>query len=275
VDFLGSRYDDLLAVIESGTLAPVVLVTCWGGVMISEFPKSIHDRLKHYVYLYSDPRDGKTFYVGKGTGNRVFAHLLDQSESDKAKHINDIRADGRQPIIEILIHGIADDETAKRIEASVIDLLGIDNLANCVRGYESREYGRMSPDQVLATYAAQPVEIVDPVILININRTFRYGMLPVELYDATRSSWVVGDRKGDATYALSVYQGIVQEIYEIKGWFPAGSTLNSRKPTQDAESDQRWEFVGRIADETLRHKYRYSDVSRYMGGQNPIRYVTV
>ena len=243
--------------------------------MIHEFPRPIHAKLKNYVYMYSDPRDGKIFYVGKGTGNRAFAHLSDQSESVKVHMINDIKAEGKSPTIEILVHGIDNDEDAKRIEASVIDLLGIDNLTNEVRGYESREYGRMSPDQVIATYAARKVDIKDPLILININRTFRYGMSAMELYDATRSAWVVGDRKGEAKYALSVYQGIVQEVYEIKGWFPAHSTFNSRKSVQEAETDDRWEFVGRIADDSIRERYKYTDVSEYIGGQNPIRYIGI
>ena len=36
--------------------------------------------LKSYVYVYIDPRDGKPFYIGKGKGGRLFAHLDDRSE---------------------------------------------------------------------------------------------------------------------------------------------------------------------------------------------------
>ena len=42
------------------------------------FPKEVIDKLKYYVYLYSDPRDDKIFYVGKGKNNRVFQHLKDK-----------------------------------------------------------------------------------------------------------------------------------------------------------------------------------------------------
>lgn len=239
--------------------------------MIDEFPKAIHEKLKYYVYLYIDPRDNAIFYVGKGNGNRAFAHLNEESDKEKVKRIRDIKKDGLQPRIEILIHGIEDDETAKRIEASIIDLIGIDSLTNLQRGYDSRSYGRMSLEQIIATYAAAEVEITDPALIININRSFRYGMADIELYDATRSSWVIGDRKSKARYALATYQGIVQEVYEIKGWFPANSTLNSRK--SEPENTDRWEFVGKIAAKEIRNKYLFKDISKYLGTQNPIRYM--
>jgi hypothetical protein len=241
--------------------------------MVTEFPRSIHERLKHYVYLYIDPRDDSVFYIGKGNGNRAFAHLTEESEKEKVLRIKDIRGEGFEPRIEILVHGLETDEVAKKIEASVIDLLRIGNLTNIVRGYESREYGRMSTEQVVATYAAEKAQLRDPVILININRTFRYGMPKMELYDATRSAWVVGDKRDKARYALAVYQGMIQEVYEIKGWYPNNSTMNSRKADDPEVDQERWEFVGRIAEPQTRNRYLYRDVSEHVGGQNPIRYV--
>lgn len=238
-----------------------------------EFPRSIHEKLNFYVYLYTDPRDGEIFYVGKGYGNRAFAHLKEESEKEKVKRIQDIRNDGQEPRIEVLVHGIENDETAKKIEASVIDLIGITKLTNLQRGYESRDYGRMSIEQINATYDVEKVEIAEPALLININRSFRFGMAQIELYDATRSAWVIGDRKGAAKFALAVYQGVVQEVYEIKGWYPNNSTFNTRKPDDAEISEERWEFVGRIAESAVRSKYLYKDVSDYVGTQNPIKYV--
>jgi uncharacterized protein len=241
--------------------------------MVTEFPKSIHDQLKYYVYLYIDPRDDSVFYVGKGNGNRAFAHLGDESENVKVARIREIRNSGLQPRIEILVHGLETDEVAKKIEASVIDLLKIGNLTNLARGYESREYGRMSTEQIVATYAPDKVELQDTLILININRSFRYGMPKIELYDATRSAWLVGEKRGRAKYALAVYQGVIQEVYEIRGWYPNNSTMNSRKPEDPDVDEERWEFVGRIAETRIRNRYLYKDVSEYVGGQNPIRYI--
>jgi hypothetical protein len=43
-------------------------------------------KLKYYVYIYSNPKTDEIFYVGKGKGNRVFAHLQEQSDGKKTLH---------------------------------------------------------------------------------------------------------------------------------------------------------------------------------------------
>jgi len=239
---------------------------------MNEFPSQIQDKIKFYVYLYIDPRNDEIFYVGKGQGNRAFSHLRKKTTSAKNLRIRDIQSDGFQPRIEVLVHGL-DDSTSRKIEASIIDLLGIDNLTNIQNGYESREFGRMSTEQLKAIYGATKVTIIEPAILININKSFRYGMSQVELYDATRSAWVVGTNREKPSLAFAVYQGIVQEVYEIASWFPNNTTLNSRKTPAEDPRDERWEFVGQIVDDSTRKRYRYNDVSDYMGPRNPISYV--
>jgi hypothetical protein len=41
---------------------------------MKKFPAGVAERLKWYVYRLIDPRNGETFYVGKGRGDRVFQH---------------------------------------------------------------------------------------------------------------------------------------------------------------------------------------------------------
>ena len=46
------------------------------------FPPGVARKLKTYVYRLIDPRNGETFYVGKGKGNRVFSHMRGEQKID-------------------------------------------------------------------------------------------------------------------------------------------------------------------------------------------------
>ena len=90
------------------------------------FPPDVSRRLQRYVYRLIDPRNGETFYVGKGEGNRVFAHIraetdLDGDELDnKMERIRAIRLAGFKVGHVIHRHGM-DDKTALEVEAAVMD----------------------------------------------------------------------------------------------------------------------------------------------------------
>ena len=116
--------------------------------MQKTLPAHIHDHLKHYVYVYRDPRDGVIFYIGKGQKNRAFSHLNDDKEGAKSSRISAIRSAGLEPEIAFLAHGLEDEMTALKVEAAAIDLLGLNFLTNDVRGHESAEYGLMTLDQL-------------------------------------------------------------------------------------------------------------------------------
>ena len=87
--------------------------------MRTRFPVGVAEKLKYYVYRLIDPRNGETFYVGKGLGNRIFQHakgelklrsrengLLDY----KLHRIRDIRSAGLEVGYVIHRHGIEDQE---------------------------------------------------------------------------------------------------------------------------------------------------------------------
>ena len=237
------------------------------------FPPNVRKQIKYYVYLYIDPRNDEVFYIGKGKGNRCFAHLKSNAESDKVERILELRKLGLEPKIELLKYGLTESE-ALLVEQTAIDLLNIKNLTNLSRGHGARHESRASVEQVIAMLNAKEVVIRHPVILINISRLFRYGMTEFELYEATRIAWKVGPKRNRAKYAFSVYKSVVREVYEIQAWLPGNSTLSCYLATIEVD-DGRWEFVGKIAPDSVRKKYVGKSIAKYqkLGAQNPIKYV--
>ncbi|MBS7325961.1 MAG: hypothetical protein KIG85_04980 [Thiopseudomonas sp.] len=221
--------------------------------------------LDNYVYAYVDPRDDSVFYVGKGKGKRALAHLSDTKESKKVRYISQLKALGLEPRIELIRFGIGTSEEAEIIEASCIDVIGIENLTNEVRGKGSRHVGRKTLEEVSALISSEDVEIVDPVVLILINKTFHYGMDDLHLYEITRGIWNRFPKNyQSAKYALAIYEGVVQEVYEIAGWFSAHSTQYFVREFSGEESD-RMEFVGKIANEEIRRKYKNKTITNTVG----------
>jgi hypothetical protein len=241
---------------------------------ITRIPAEVADRLGYYVYLYSDPRDGKPFYVGKGQGSRVLAHLSAEAESRKVAMLGELSAAGREPQLDILAHALKDEETAFRVEAAVIDALGLDQLTNEIRGWRSIQLGRM-PLRELLIYSAKPVQVEVPALLIRINRLFRHTMSSQELYEATRGIWKLSARRTKAQFAFAVFEGVVRDVFEIESWHRAGTTQYTTRPTDGWENSPRWEFLGRPADVAIREHYVDRSVAAYFrqGQQNPVVYV--
>jgi hypothetical protein len=120
----------------------------------------------------------------------------------------------------------------------------------------------------------ESANIVDPVVLIRVPRAFRPGMSNVALYEATRGVWTIGPRRAEARYALAIYQGEVQEVYEIVEWQPALTTPYTTRKLDKAKAVGRWEFVGKIARSAVRERYLGKSVAHYFkrGAQNPVMY---
>ncbi|HEV3003344.1 MAG TPA: hypothetical protein VGX78_02740, partial [Pirellulales bacterium] len=101
------------------------------------FPAGVASKLKFYVYRLIDPRNGETFYVGKGKGNRVFSHIRAEQNlegdvlDNKIKRIHEIRVAGFGVAHVIHRHGM-DETTAFEVEAALID--AYPGLTNIVGG---------------------------------------------------------------------------------------------------------------------------------------------
>jgi uncharacterized protein len=246
-------------------------------VQYTRIPPDVAKKLGWYVYLYIDPISNEIFYVGKGKDQRVYSHLSNAEETRKVKRIAKIRKAGEEPIIDILVHGLQDEKTALKVEAAIIDLFSLEVLTNEVRGHESIEYGRENLDALISRYLKKEIEIVEPSILIKISLDYSDKLDPIKLYDRTRSSWIVGDKRAKAEYAFAVSDSIILEVYAISAWLKDMSTFNTVEPETKVLDSRRWEFVGRLAPEKMRQKYRYRSVANYFpkGAVNPIQYVKI
>lgn len=235
-----------------------------------EFSPAVVEQLGYYVYLLIDPETNVVFYVGKGTGNRIFAHLnyalQFPKESDKLDRIRAINQKGLQVKHLIHRHGLTEKE-AFEVEAALIDFIGLRELVNKVGGYSSKYRGQMTVDEVVARYDAPLIKINEPVLLIIVNRLFHRGIDAERLYEITRGNWVLSERRRNAQYAFAIYHGIVRQVYQIHGWRPA----EARNPNQ--KTRQRWRFDGVVSPE-LQH-YVGGSVENYIthGAQNPVKYV--
>ncbi len=226
--------------------------------------------MKSYVYVYIDPRNRQPFYIGKGKGNRAFAHLGDFSETQKTIKIKEIRKDGLEPQIEFLRYGLSDSEAAL-VEAAAIDLIGIKNLTNLVAGHHRNSFGRITSEDLKRIVEAKPVTVRHNAILLTINSLYRSDMTSLELYETTRGCWRVGPRRDIPEYAFSLFQGIVLEVYNIDQWYAAGTLEYKTRDSSTLKVDGRWEFSGRVAED-IRGEYVGFSVGK--AGQNPIVGVT-
>lgn len=78
-----------------------------------------------YVYALKDPRStpAKPFYIGKGTGSRVWEHVLRLDKSRKGERIRAIQAAGQEIITAKLVEGLTESDALK-LESELIAAFG-------------------------------------------------------------------------------------------------------------------------------------------------------
>ncbi len=238
----------------------------------NKFPEEVINKLKHYVYRLIDPRNSETFYVGKGTGNRVFNHIREEASvlegdeiKEKLKRIRDIRNSGFEVAHVIHRHGM-DDKTVGQVEAALIDAYpGLTNIAD---GQGSNDYGSMHADEIIRIYKAEEAIFKHRALLICVNRS----ATETSLYEATRYAWKINpDKAKKAEVILSTLQGRIIGAFVADKWLAANS-LNF--PGRE-DRPKCWGFVGNEASKEIELLYvgkRVPDEYRKQGAANPIKY---
>lgn len=245
-------------------------------------PQAVVEELGFYVYRLVDPRNFETFYVGKGSGQRVLQHAWDALDdalpSDKLDRIRRIRDAGLEEILIIHRHGL-DEATALHVEAALID--AYPGLANLVRGHDI-DQGPARLEELIDRYGAPDAVIPMPAIIIKIEQEWRRGLTPAELYERTRRYWVCSPegRMPPPTHAIAVARGLIREVYRIDRWEEYRSWPADRDPSRHQDPDEAWTpgqlrrgFVGQVAEDYSHLKRSSVRHLTQTGSQNPIAYI--
>lgn len=245
-------------------------------------PQAVVEALGFYVYRLVDPQSFETFYVGKGSGQRVLQHAWDALDdalpSEKRDRIRRIRDAGLKEILIIHRHGL-DEQTAFHVEAAIIG--AYPGLTNLQPGHYT-DQGPARLEELIDRYGAPEAVIPMPAIIIKIEQEWRLSLTPAELYERTRRYWVCSPerRSPPPTHAIAVARGLIREIYRIDRWEDYRSWPADRDPSRHQNPNEAWApgqlrrgFVGQVAQD-YGHLRRCSVRNlTQVGSQNPIAYV--
>ena len=230
---------------------------------MNRFPEECIDTLGCYVYRLIDPRNGKTFYIGRGRGNRVFAHVNDELKfsnsvddnefsedevSAKIKTIRDIRHAGLNVMHVIHRYGMTEKE-AMEVEAALIDDYS-GGITNIQSGYDA-DRGIIETQTLINKLSAD--EFVEPDDLAYIIIKTKISTIETNgsLYEATRRAWPLSLNKVQAyPYVLSTINGVVEEVYEVDSWYKS-------------EEIHRVEFNGHVAPDHIRDLFIHKKLPAY------------
>lgn len=238
---------------------------------MESFPPEVARKLKTYVYRLIDPRNGETFYVGKGKGDRVFSHArgehkLEGGELDnKMRRIREIKLAGLEVAHVIHRHGM-DEGIAFEVEAALMD--AYPGLTNIAGGTGSGDYGVMHVKEILTRYTAEPAVFQHKALLVNVNKT----VAETSLYEATRYAW--GVKKANAEQAeviLANLQGLIVGAFVARQWLQAtAENFPGHEPLPG-----RYGFIGEEAPDEVKRLYvgkRVPDAYRKRGARWSFRY---
>ena len=219
--------------------------------------KTVLSEIGYYIYALCEiiGEDRFPFYIGKGKNDRCLQHLDTDEDDARSKKIKSLIKEDRLGI-DIIRHGIKTDREAKLIEATCIDLLGVGNLTNKVRG-SGVDMGRVSLEEIHSLRSGKTVRIKSKHagIAFLLNSTYKSGMSEVALFESTRGVWRNPRRDESIKYAYATYGGLIKEVYEIHSWVPAGTQQYFEREFTDEHIVNRWEFIGKKACQEVRELY--------------------
>ncbi len=191
------------------------------------FPPEVKAELGHYLYRLIDPRNGETFYVGRGQNNRVFNHVASDF-SDKGKRIHAIEIAGLEVVRVVHRHSLS-KKVAKVVEAALID--AYPGLTNKNRGTDARNQSPMHIDEVVERHSKPMHFSGDHKILVV--KTYPETIVNRgSVYEAVRGRWGVNyEQVKSVQLVLGMVNGVCKAVYVPDVWNECTSkqTLGANK----------------------------------------------
>jgi hypothetical protein len=239
---------------------------------MNHFSAFVSERLGHYVYRLIDPRNGDTFYVGRGQGDRIFAHVAESALPNSGEEQPDLKLNKIRLIklagfsVQHVVHRHGLNESqAREVEAALID--AYPGVSNKIGGYHP-ERGVMHADEIIRTFEADEAVFRHKVLLVSVHNTSEDR----DLYEATRFAWrVTVQRAAACEYVLAVRRRIIVGVFTADEWLQANK---DNFPEFDVIEDGRYGFKGRTASAEVANQYlqkRVPEKYRFYGGA--VRYV--
>ena len=249
--------------------------------MEKSFKQSVIEGLKCYVYVLVDPRNNCIFYVGKGSGNRVYQHaqaaLVEDSPSLKLSTIREIKGLGLDVKYYIIRHNLSEQE-AYLVESSIIDLLTYpafnkgNILTNIVSGHHQWNEGIKTDEEILYDCPKIVPRPEDRLLLVSLNKSYQQSKATgvyrrANDYESVRKYWQLSsDKANKVTHILGIYRGIVRIVIDVKG-----NSLCSVADDGTVFKKPRFAFVGDIVPDS---PYLNTDVTDYpFGSGGAITYI--
>ena len=257
---------------------------------VNQFSIDICDSLGYYVYRLVDPRNGETFYVGKGIANRIFSHesetddITSIAEKEKHRRILEIKADGHDVIRIIHRHfpfKIFGKETSEllafEVESALLDAYtGLINIKKC-RDYDNR--GSVHIGQIIKRhYKKEIIEEIIPhhsLVAFSIASSIEKRKI---IYEAVRYAWRVKINKVQNRYVLAHIKGLVLAVFEVEQWLKQGTEEFETEFKGFPKVEKiigRYGFIGRELDKN--HEVVQAYLGKRLpsvkkGAMSPVRY---
>ncbi len=123
--------------------------------------------------------------------------------------------------------------------------------------------------------------IIHPVIMFKLAKSYKKDMEPWQLYAVTRGQWKMNiNIASQYKYAFACDAGHVIEVFEIDSWHKCGETMSVKEKEYRkinglyVGEEGRIEFIGKVAPDEIRNLYKNTNVKDYWGkSQTPFKYI--